>query len=90
MPQLLKINLPSRVGPKVDDFGTFLLQDDLGNKMANITESCHRDPEKIAFDVLRVWLAGKEVEVSWKSLISTLRDSDLALMADQQNGLDQL
>ena len=90
MPQLLKMNLLSRVGPKVNVFGIFLLNDDDGNKVANITERCRGDPEKIAFDVLREWLAGKGVEVSWDSLIATLRDCELSLMADQiQMALDQ-
>ena len=83
MPQLLKVNLPSRVGPKVKVFGTFLLNDDIGNKVANITENCRGDPEKIAFEVLREWLEVKGVEVSWDSLIATLRDSQLSLMAEQ-------
>ena len=90
MPQLLKMKLPSRVGPKVNVFGIFLLNDDDGNKVANITERCRGDPEKIAIDVLREWLAGKGVEVSWDSLIATLRDSELSLMAEQiRMALDQ-
>ena len=83
MPQLLKMNLPSRVGPKVNVFGIFLLNDDIGNKVANITERCRGDPEKIAFEVLREWLEGKGVEVSWNSLIATLKDSQLSPMAEQ-------
>ena len=83
IPQLLKMNLPSRVGPKVNVFRTFLLNDDVSNKLANITERCRGDPEKIAFDVLREWLAGKGVEVSWDSLIATLRHCELPLMAEQ-------
>ena len=34
-------------------------------------------------EVLREWLAGKGVEVSWDSLIATLRDCKLSLMAEQ-------
>ena len=91
MPQLLKMNLPSRVGPKVNVFGIFLLSDDIGNKVANITERCRGDPEKIAFEVLREWLEGKGVEVSWENLIATLRDCELPLMAEQiQMALNQL
>ena len=42
-------------------------------------------------EVLREWLAGKGVEVSWESLIATLRKSKLKLMADQiQIALDRL
>ena len=83
MQQLLKMNLLSRVGPKVNVFGIFLLNDEMGNKLANLNEYCRGDPEKIAFEVLREWLAGKGVEVSWDSLIATLTDSELPLMAEQ-------
>ena len=45
----------------------------------------------MAMEVLREWLAGKGVEVSWDSLIATLRDCGLSLMADQiQMALDEL
>ena len=89
--QLLKINFPSRVGPKITLFGSFLLQDTLGNKMANITKNCQGRPEDMTMEVLREWLAGKGVEVSWKSLIATLRDSKLLLMAEQiQMALNKL
>ena len=91
MPQFIKIKLPSRVGPKVISFGTILLKDDLGNKMANIRKRLREDPEEMVMEVLREWLAGKGVEVSWESLIATLRDCELSLMADQiQMALDQL
>jgi hypothetical protein len=47
--------------------------------------------EEMTMQVLREWLAGKGVEVSWESLIATLRDCELSLMADQiQMALDQL
>ena len=89
--QLVNIDLPSRIGPEIKVFGTFLLQDDYGNKMVNIRKSFRGDPEEMAMEVLREWLAGKGVEVSWESLIATLRKSKLHLMADQiQMALDQL
>ena len=47
--------------------------------------------EEMTMQVLREWLTGKGVEVSWESLIATLRKSKLKLMADQiQIALDQL
>ena len=89
--QLVIIDLPSRIGPKIKVFGTFLLQDDHGNKMVNIRKSFREDPEEMAMEVLREWLAGKGVEVAWESLIATLRKSKLHLMANQiQTALDQL
>ena len=59
--------------------------------MVNIRETFRGDPEKITFEVLTEWLAGKGVEVSWESLIATLRKSKLHFMAEQiQVALDQL
>ena len=59
--------------------------------MAIISENCRGIPEVMAREVLREWLAGKGVEVSWDSLIATLKKSKLTLMAEQiQMALDQL
>ena len=59
--------------------------------MAVVSENCWRRPEEMAREVLREWLAGKGVEVSWDSLIATLKKSKLPLMAQQiQMALDQL
>ena len=91
LPELVKIKLPSRVGPKFQIFATLLLQDDFGDKVSNIIDDCRGRTERITMTVLREWLAGKGVEVSWECLVSTLRDSELSLMADQiQMALDQL
>ena len=84
------MELPLRVVSKINAFGTFLLQDDMGNKMTIIRKRFQGDPEDMAMEVLREWLAGKGVEVSWDSLIATLRDCELPLMADQiKMALDQ-
>ena len=62
----------------------------MGDKMTIIRKRFQGDPEDMAMEVLREWLAGKGVEVSWDSLITTLRDSELSLMAEQiQMALDQ-
>ena len=91
MPQLLLMDLPPRVRDKYEPFGTLLLNDETGDKIAVMREKFMRDPEKITLEVLREWLAGKGVEVSWESLIATLRKIKLQLMADQiQIALDRL
>ena len=85
------MDLPLRVGDKFETFGVLLLDDETGDKMAVIKEDCRGKTEKVIMEVLREWLAGKGVEVSWESLIATLRKSKLKLMADQiQIALDQL
>ena len=83
LPELVRINLPSRVGPKYHSFGTLLLRDDFGDRVTNIVEDCRGKTEMIMMEILRQWLEGKGVEVSWKSLISTLKDCDLLFMAKQ-------
>ena len=89
--QLVNIDLPSRIGPKIKVFGTLLLQDKHGDKMVNIRKSFRGDPEDMGMEVLREWLAGKGVEVTWESLMATLKKSKLHLMAEQiQMALDQL
>ena len=82
MLNLLNIRLPSRVGPRIDVFGTYLLRDNDGNKMANIADNSQGKPESMAMEVLREWLAGKGVEVSWESLVATLKESGLSGVAD--------
>ena len=45
----------------------------------------------MAVEVLREWLVGKGVEVSWNSLIATLKKSKNFFMAEQiQMALDKL
>ena len=51
--------------------------------MVALREMFRGDQERIAMEVLREWLAGKGVEVTWESLIATLRKSKLHLMAEQ-------
>ena len=90
MPELLQLNLPLQVRDKYEMFGTFLLNDDMGDTMAVKREKFMRDPERITMEVLREWLAGKGVEVSWESLIATLKNSNLLYLAAQvQMALDR-
>ena len=51
--------------------------------MAIISENCRGRPKDMAMEVLREWLAGKGVEVSWNSLIETLKKSKDSFLAEQ-------
>ena len=85
------MDLPLRVTDQFETFGVFLLNDKDGDRMAIIKEESRGRPINITMEVLREWLAGKGVEVSWESLISTLRNSKLPLIAEQiQMALDKL
>ena len=89
--QLLAMDLPLRVRDKFETFGVFLLEDDRGDRMACIREECRGKPEGITLTVLREWLAGRGVEVTWESLIAALKKSKLQLIAKQiQMALDRL
>ena len=89
MRELLQLNLPLQVRDKYETFGTFLLNDDMGDTMAVKREKFMRDPERITMEVLREWPAGKWAEVSWESLIATLKKSNLLYLASQiQMALD--
>ena len=83
LPQLLIIKLPLRVGEKFEDFGILLLNDTDGNKLAIIKDKCLKDPERIIMEILREWLAGRGVDMSWESLISVLNIMEVPLMAKQ-------
>ena len=56
MPQLLKVQLPLRVGSKAITFGTILLQDDLGLKMERIKMEFWGNQEEITMEILREWM----------------------------------
>ena len=88
MPLLMKVELPSQVRKRVDEFGTFLLQDDKGEKMAAIRIECGDDKQKMVMEILREWLAGNGAEVSWKSLRLVLMNSKLPILARQVQTLD--
>ena len=90
LPKLVKLDLPSQVAPNISTFGILLLEDKYGNKMDIIKKKALGDPLEMAIEVLREWLAGRGVEVTWESLIDTLRDCELTVMAEQiQMSLDQ-
>ena len=91
LPELLQLNILQWVADKYKSFGTVLLNDVTGTKMAIIRDKCRGDhPERITMEILRDWLQGKGIDVSWESLIETLRKCGLSYRADQiQMALDQ-
>jgi hypothetical protein len=74
-----------------DSFGIYLLNDETGDQMAIIKDDCRGNPEKITIAILREWLKGRGTQVSWKSLIETLRSCKINSLADQiEMALEQL
>ena len=80
-PELLRLKVPETVAAKVYDFGVFLLDDKRGITVRNIVSKHPCDSVAAARDILELWLVGKGVSVDWKSLVETLRDLDLNVLA---------
>ena len=83
LPELLRLRVPQEVGANYSTFGIFLLDDQTGTQVDSIEEYCLRNPEKITRKLLQEWLQGKGLPVTWASLVQTLRDTGLSVLADQ-------
>ena len=83
MPELLRLKVPQRVGANYLMFGIVLLDDRIGSLLDYIDDYCHGNSERITLKILQEWLMGKGLPVTWESLVQTLRDIDLTVLADQ-------
>ena len=83
LPELLCLKVPQQVGSNYSKFGIFLLNDQMGNRMKAIEQNCHWQAEPIVQNILQEWLEGKGLPVTWESLVLTLRDIDLSVLANQ-------
>ena len=64
------------------DFGIFLLNDDDGSQMDSIKMECQGRPECIAQRILQEWVLGRGKPLTWHTLVETLRDCELNVLAD--------
>jgi hypothetical protein len=71
------------VGDNYLKFGTFLLNDKVGNRVDVIMADCQGKRETIYHEILKEWLNGRGTEISWDSLVATLRKCDNNYLADQ-------
>ena len=83
MPELLRLRVPQQVSANYSTFGIFLLNDATGSRVRGFKQACFGNPEDVMLMVLQEWLEGKGLPVTWESLIQTLRDTDLSVLADQ-------
>ena len=51
--------------------------------MYAIEDECHGKSERIILRILREWMEGRGLPVTWESLVQTLRDTKLPNLADQ-------
>ena len=83
LPELIHLKVPQEVGANYSTFGIVLLNDEKGSRVDSIEDHCRGNPEKVIRKILQEWLKGKGLPVTWESLVQTLRDIDLSVLADQ-------
>ena len=82
LPELLRLKIPQKVGPNYKIFGTFLLNDTMGNQVDSIELASLGKPEIIVTKILQEWVGGKGAALTWDTLVKTLRDCELNTLAD--------
>ena len=83
LPELLRLELPERVGNNYSNFGIFLLEDRTGNRMDAIEDEYRGKPERITRKILQEWVGGRGAALTWETLVKTLRDCKLIVSADE-------
>ena len=73
LPKLLDLKVPAGVSDKYEEFGIILLKDEDGKKMAVIENDFRGKAEKITLQILKKWMEGDGMSVTWESLVTALR-----------------
>ena len=79
--ELLRLEIPEGIATSYTTFGIFLLNDETGDKVDIIEYNNRGDPERISRSILREWLRGKGLPVTWETLVKALRDTKLSALA---------
>ena len=82
LPELLRMKEQQEVGNNYFDFGILLLEDRTGNRVDAIEDKCRRNPDRITRKILQDWVSGKGAALTWQTLVKTLRDCKLNILAD--------
>ena len=82
LPKLLDLKVPAYVSDKYEEFGIILLKDDDGTKMDVIKNDCRGEAKRITLQILKYWMEGGGMSVTWESLVIALRKC-APLLADQ-------
>ena len=83
LPELLRLKVHQEVGANYSTFGIILLNDRTGSRVQSLKQACLGNPEDVMLRILQEWIEGKGLPVTWESLVQTLRDIDLSVLADQ-------
>lgn len=78
-----KINIAEEIGDEYKMFGTFLLEDETGQKVRSMEIKHHFDPSKINTQILEEWIKGKGKQpLTWGTLVEVLREIELTTLAN--------
>ena len=83
LPELIRMEVPQEVGNNYTNFGILLLDDRTGNRVYAIEDECRGKPERIMLRILQEWVLGKSATLTWQTLIKTLKDCKLNILADR-------
>ena len=85
LPELLRLQIPQQVGADFRKFGIFLLDDTTGSRVDSISIEieCQGRPDRITTRILQEWVGGRGVELTWHTLVKTLRDCELNVLAHE-------
>ena len=83
LPELLRLELPQRVGNNYTNFGIFLLEDRTGSRVDAIEDECRGMPDRITRKILQEWVGGRGAALTWDTLVKMLRDCKLTVLADE-------
>ena len=78
-----KFNVLEGIGTRYKDFGTFLLEDHSGMKVATIEKARQRESFPILQEIFQEWLLGTgKLPVTYTTLVECLRAVELNVLAD--------
>ena len=73
IPKLLDLKISLLVNDKYELFGITLLNDKDGNRMAIIEYECRGILDKITTKILKIWMEGDGMAVTWQGISIALR-----------------
>ena len=82
LPQLMRLQIPERVGVYYRKFGTLILNDGDGSQVDIIKEDCKHQTESTVTSILQKWIRQKPTSVTWDNLMQTLRETELNALAE--------
>lgn len=77
------INIPEEISDEYYSFGIFLLNDKDGHQVRTIRHNHRDDLEEVNIEILEHWLREGGSQVTWRTLVQTLKDMKLNRLASE-------